>query len=96
MAVLGLRGFTGFSLAEVFESLTAVASLVAERGLQGTQASLAAAFRVQSTGSVVVGHGLSCSMTYGIFPDQGLNPCLLPWQVDSLPLNCRGGLIRCF
>ena len=23
----------------------------------------------------------------GIFPDQGLNPCLLHWQVDSLPLS---------
>ena len=34
-------------------------------------------------GSVVVAHGLSCSMACGIFPDQGLNPCLLHWQVDS-------------
>ena len=23
----------------------------------------------------------------GLFPDQGLNPCLLHWQVDSLPLS---------
>ena len=23
----------------------------------------------------------------GLFPSQGLNPCLLHWQVDSLPLN---------
>ena len=29
-----------------------------------------------STGSVVVVHGLSCSKAYGIFPDQGSNSCL--------------------
>ena len=33
--------------------------------------------------SVVVVHGLSCSMACGIFPDQGSNPCLLHWQADS-------------
>ena len=30
---------------------------------------------------------LSCSAARGIFPDQGLNPCLLHWQADSLPLS---------
>ena len=40
--------------------------------------------------SVVVAHGLSCSKACGIFPDQGLNPCLLHWQVDSLPLGHQG------
>ena len=34
-------------------------------------------------GSVVVVHGLSCSAACGIFPDQGLNLCPLPWQADS-------------
>ena len=29
----------------------------------------------------------------GILPDQGLNPCLLHWQVDSLPLSQQGSLI---
>ena len=29
-------------------------------------------------------------MAYGIIPDQGSNPCLLHWQVDSLPLNHLG------
>ena len=29
-------------------------------------------------------------MAYGIFLDQGLNPCLLHWQMDSLPLNHQG------
>ena len=32
------------------------------------------------TGSVVVGHGLRCSMADRIFPDQGLNPCPPHWQ----------------
>ena len=30
--------------------------------------------------------GFSCSAICGIFLDQGLNPCLLDWQADSLPL----------
>ena len=40
-----------------------------------------------STGSVVVVHGLSCSTACGILLEQGLNPCLLHWQADALPLN---------
>ena len=50
--------------------LIVVASLVEHR-LQGTWA------------SVVVAHRLNCTMSCGIFPDQGLNLCPLPWQVDS-------------
>ena len=34
--------------------------------------------------------GLSSSAACGIFPDQGSNPCLLHWQVDSLPLSHQG------
>ena len=34
-------------------------------------------------GSVAVAHRLSCSTAYGIFPDQGSNPCPLHWQADS-------------
>ena len=49
------------------------------------RASVIAAPGLQSTGSVVVVHGLSCSVACGIVPDQGANPCLLDWQVDSLP-----------
>ena len=33
--------------------------------------------------SVVVAHGLSCSVACGIFPDQGSNPRPLHWQADS-------------
>ena len=47
-------------------------SLVAERGLS-------------RTGSIVVELRLSCSAAHEIFLDQGSNPCLLHWQVDSLP-----------
>ena len=36
--------------------------------------------------SVVVAHGLSSSAACGIFPDHGLNLCLLQWQADSYPL----------
>jgi len=43
--------------------------------------------RLESTGSVVAVHGLSCSAACGIFPDWGSNPCLLHWQVDYLPLS---------
>ena len=34
-------------------------------------------------GSVVVAHGLSCSVACGIFLDQGLNPCPVHSQADS-------------
>ena len=36
--------------------------------------------------------GLRCSTAFGIFPDQGLNQCLLHWQVDSHPLYHQGCL----
>ena len=38
-------------------------------------------------------YGLSCSAACGIFPGQGLNPCLLHWQAASLPLNQHGSPI---
>ena len=43
----------------------------------GMQASVVAARGLQSAGSVVVAHGLSCSTACGIFPDQGSNLCPL-------------------
>ena len=42
------------------------------------------------TGSVVVAHGPCCSAAYGIFPDQGSNPCPLHRQADSQPLRHQG------
>ena len=41
-------------------------------------------------GSVVVAHGLSCSVACGVFPEQGSNLCPLHWQVDSYPLHHWG------
>ena len=55
--------------------LTAVASLVEHRlQTHGLQQLWLAAFRA---------HRLSCFSACGIFPDQGLNPHPLHWQVDS-------------
>ena len=70
---------------------------------RGAQASAAAPAgspvttpELQSTGSVVVTHGLSCSVACGIFPDQGSNLCPLPWQADSLPLSHQGSATATF
>ena len=85
--VLGLywhMGFSGvvasrsYSLLAIHGLLTEVASPVAEHGLWSMRA------------SVVVAHRLSYSKECGIFPDQGLNPCLLPWQMDYYPLSHQG------
>ena len=64
--------------------LTAVASFVAEHELEGAQILAAAACGLsiwapglQSTGSGVVAHGLSCFVARGIFLHQGLNLYLL-------------------
>ena len=81
---------SGYSLVVVPGFLVAVASLIAEHGLQGERASVAAgvvAPGLQSAGSIVVAQGLSCSMARGICQDQGWNLCLLNWHVDSLPLH---------
>ena len=57
----------GYSLVVVCRLLTGVASLVAEHRLPGVKA------------SVVVGYRFSCLKACGIFPDQGSNPCPVPW-----------------
>ena len=37
--------------------------------------------------------GMGCHfLLQGIFPTQGLNSCLLPWQADSLPAEPQGSL----
>ena len=33
---------------------------------------------------------VATSLSRGIFPNEVSNPCLLNWQVDSLPLNHQG------
>ena len=106
LAALGLRfctwafsscGKRGLLFIVVCGLLMVVASLVVEHGLQvhGLQqlwhgGSVVVACELQSAGSVVVVHGLSCSAACGIFPEQGSNPCPLHWQADSEPLHHQG------
>ena len=66
------------------QALGARASAVVARGLSSCGS------RAQSTGSVVVAHGLSCSAACEIFPGQGSNPYPLHWQADSQPLHHQG------
>ena len=46
------------------------------------------------TGFSSRGAQTSCSAARGIFPDQGWNPRLPHWQVDSPPLSLRGARSR--
>ena len=78
------------------EDFIAVASLVSDDGLYSMRASVAVAQEIQSTGSIAVANRLSCSTACGIFLDQGSNPCLLNWQVDSLPLSHWGGPLAAY
>ena len=79
------------------EPLIAEVSLAAELRLQGARASVLVARGLRSCSSWAPEHRLSscstwssCSTACGIFLDQGLTPCLLHWQADSLPLNHQG------
>ena len=45
--------------------------------------------QLQCVGSVVVALRPSGFSAYGIFPDQGSNPCPLHWQADSYPPAAR-------
>ena len=57
------------------------------------RASLVVVPGLESTGSIFVSHGLSCSMACGIVLTQESNPsllCLLYRQADSLPLSHQG------
>ena len=73
----------GYSPGVVHGLLIVVASLVAEQGLWGTQVSVVTAFRLRSSGSVVVLHGLSYLKAREVFPEQGWNLCLLHRQAGS-------------
>ena len=66
------------------------ASVVAACRLQGVWTSVFAAPMLQSAGSVVVVHMLSCPVACGIFPKQGSNPGSVHWQVDSQPTGPPG------
>ena len=56
--------------------------------------SVAAAPRLESTGSLAMAHGRSCSAACEIFLDQRSNLCLLHWQADSLPLSITREALR--
>ena len=64
-----------------------VAWFVAEHRLSGALAVAVGVLGLSSTGSIFVGHKLSCSMACQIFLDKGLDQCLLHWQADSLLLS---------
>ena len=75
----------------------AATSLAVALRLQDMQDPVAAACGLRSCDSRAlehrlssVVHGLSCSTACVILPDQGLDPFLLHWQVDSLPLSHQG------
>ena len=89
-ALRGLCCCVGLSLVAMHRFLTAVAALVAEHRMQGMRASVFETHGLWSPGSVVVAHGLSSSAAGGIFLNQGSNPFLLHWQVDSLLLSHQG------
>ena len=52
--------------------------------------SIVAVPRLESTGSIVVVHRLSCSAACGVFSDLGSNLCLLLWQVESFTTKSSG------
>ena len=88
----------GYFLVAVHGLFIAVASLVVEHGALGCTGFSSSGTWVQEfwflgsraqTGSIVV-HGLTCPEACGIFPDLGLNLCLLHWQADSLPWSHQG------
>ena len=99
LAALGLHccewdfsscGEWGLLFIAVLRLLIAVASFIVEHGLKGRglqqlwhAGSVVVARELQSTGSVVVAHGLCCFAACGIFTGQGSNPCALHWQADS-------------
>ena len=85
MAVLGLC-CVGISLV----AASRYCSPAAAHRLLTVAASPAAEHRLESTGSIVVVLGLSCSTACGIFLNQGYNSYLLYWQADSLPPSHQG------
>ena len=102
LAGLGLHCYLGFSLVAASRSYSLDAghgfSLTGLLFLQsrGSQAagSVAEVPGLWSTGSVVVVHRLGCFAPRGILPGLGMNRCLLPWQVDSLPLSHQGSPVH--
>ena len=96
--------FIYFWLCWVFVSVRGLSLVAASGGHSSSRCaglSLSWPLLLRSTGSrcagsVVVAHGPSCSVAWGIFPDQGSNPCPLHWQADSPPLRHQGNPISLF
>ena len=81
------------SKVELHGHLIVVASLSGEHGFLEAQASVVVAHGLSSLSSQALEHrcmGLVALWHVGILPDQAWNPCLLHWQVNSLPLSHRG------
>ena len=86
MAVLGLR-----FCARAFSSCGQWGPLfIAVRGPLPYRGLSCCGAQAPDAQAVIVAHGPSCSAACGIFPDQGSNPCPLPWQADSQPLRRQG------
>ena len=75
--LLSLWGFSRFGASLIVGLLSLWGLLIVDRGSRS------------STSAILV-RGLSRPIAYGIFPDQGVNPCPLHWQVDSYSLNPPG------
>ena len=80
----------GLSLVAVRGLLVSVPARVPEQRLPGAESSEAVAHERSSCGSWALELRLSSPEICGIFPDQGLNPCFLHWQANSLPLSHQG------
>ena len=84
-----------FWLQRVFVALWGLSLVVASGAslhcsVKAAHCSGVSCFRAQALdawASVVVSHGLSCSMAHEIFLDDGLNSCPLYWQADYYPLH---------
>ena len=99
LAVLGLLCCTGSSLVAVSGDYSLLFDMLASHcgglsccraqalGLPGFQwlQLVGSEHRLSSCGTLA-----QLCQSSGIFPDQGLNPCLLNWQADSLPLSHQG------
>ena len=82
----------GYSLVAVCGPLITGASPLQSTGSRARKlsscSSQALENRLSSRGTRLL--RFSWSMACGIFQNQGLNPCLLHWQVDSLPMSHQG------
>ena len=84
----------------VFVAALILSLVVASRryslvGVCGLLIAVASSCRARALG-VPGSHGLSCSPAPGIFPDQGLNPYPLHWEVNSYSLLYQGQPVPCF